>query len=301
MLHVERALCQNELQVFEYSLPINGQARFYETRLAPLGEDRVLAVVRDVTERQQAIDQLQALSQRLLAAHEDERRAIAHELHDEVGQILTGVSLTLAQITPLPNEAAMTRLNLAQTLIQDLMVRVRNLALDLRPAVLDDMGILPALATLTKRYTAQTHIGVGIQAQGLERRFAPEVETATYRIIQEALTNAARHAQVESVALKLWIEGHLLCVQIEDQGAGFDPANVSADKATYGLDGMREHAMPDENRKRLQRPLNCHTSSVLPGQVDTQYGAEAQPVRFHFIAESQWRGSFLADIAVWLI
>ncbi len=240
--HIERAFLTGEMQVFEYQLPINAQVHDYEVRVLPVTPETVLAITHDRTEHKQALDQLQALSRRLLEVQEEDRRAIARELHDEIGQNLTGVALMLEQITAQTAETTRPKLDQARALIQSLIDRVRNLARDLRPAVLDDIGLLPALVTLAERYRAQTGIHVSVFAQGCDRRFAPEVETAAYRIVQEALTNVARHAQVERASVRLWAEGQVLRVEITDHGLGFDLDYVSGADVTYGVDEMRERA-----------------------------------------------------------
>jgi signal transduction histidine kinase len=111
---------------------------------------------------------LQTLSHRLVMVQEEERRHIAHELHDEVGQLLTGLNLTLDMSSRLPPDALRTSLGEAQTLVSELMLQVRNLSLELRPAMLDDLGLLAALLWHFKRYTAQTGVQVNFKHIGLE-------------------------------------------------------------------------------------------------------------------------------------
>jgi PAS domain S-box-containing protein len=186
-------------------------------------------------------EQLQALSQRLLEVQETERRSIARELHDEIGQVLTGLKLTLGMSAHVATGAADNGLSYAQTLVNDLIARVRDLSLALRPAMLDDLGLLPALLWLFERYSAQTNVQVDCKHVGLEgRRFGAAVETAAFRIVQEALTNVARHARVPSAIVRLWADPNRLGVQIEDSGIGFDPQATPA--ASSGLPGMRERA-----------------------------------------------------------
>jgi signal transduction histidine kinase len=110
----------------------------------------------------------------------------------------------------------------------------------LRPADLDQLGLLPALLALLERYTAQTGVLVNFKHQGVERRFAPEVETGAYRIVQEALTNAARHAGVAGVTVRVWTDADRLNLQIEDQGRGFDPEVALKAPRSSGLIGMQE-------------------------------------------------------------
>lgn len=187
-------------------------------------------------------ERLQALSRRLVEVQEAERRQIARELHDEVGQLLT--SLKLALDRGLRSSAGPTTPSLeeARAFVGDLVARVRNLSLDLRPGALDDLGLLPALLGHFERYTQQTGLRVGFRQVGLERRFPSEVETAAYRIVQEALTNVARHAGVDEVAVRLWVQDGVLSLQIEDQGVGFDVEAAFRAGRSSGLAGMRERA-----------------------------------------------------------
>ncbi len=236
-----------------------GGYRYLESNATPIlnasGElVGYLASDRDITERKRAEEErerlleqvhagrerLQALSRQLVAVQEVERRHLARELHDEIGQMLTGIKLTLEMSTRVPVDAVKTTLVEAQVQLNDLMARVRKLSLDLRPAMLDDLGLVPALLWHFERYTAQTHVRVAFQHSGLEGRFAPEIETAAYRIVQEALTNVARHAGVNEVAVRLWSDQRILGVEIQDRGTGFDPEATLAASTTGGLTGMHE-------------------------------------------------------------
>jgi PAS domain S-box-containing protein len=189
-------------------------------------------------------ERLHTLSRQLLEVQEAERHHIARELHDEVGQALTALKLLLDMSIRLPADEITASLGEAQTMVSELMALVRDLSLDLRPAMLDDLGLLPALLWHLDRYTAQTRVRVTFKHNGLERRrFAPEIETAAYRIVQEALTNVARHAGVGEVAVRLWTDQDTLSVKIEDRGTGFDVEAALAASNTTGLAGMRERAV----------------------------------------------------------
>lgn len=189
-------------------------------------------------------ERLKFLSRRLMEVQEAERRNIALELHDEIGQVLTGLKLTLEMGTRLPAEEVGRSLDEARALVNELMARVRKLSLDLRPAMLDDLGLLPTLLWHIEHYTAQTKVRITFKHSGLEkRRFAPEVETAAYRMVQEALTNIARHAQVDEAAVRLSTHQRTLVIEVEDQGNGFDVESVLAASETSGLAGMRERAV----------------------------------------------------------
>ncbi len=205
----------------------------------------VIAVIRDITRRKQAeeaireyAERLGVLSRRLMEVQEMERRSIARELHDEISQALTGLKLTLEMAARLPPSDVGPSLTRAHTLVNDLMAHARKMSLDLRPPMLDDLGLTPALLWHIEHYTAQTQVRVNLKHSGIEgRRFEPEVETAAYRIVQEALTNVARHAQVEEATVRIWTQQLMLTVQIEDNGRGFDVEKVVG---TSGLAGMRE-------------------------------------------------------------
>jgi signal transduction histidine kinase len=176
----------------------------------------------------------------LLDVQEQERRHLARELHDEIGQLLTGLKLNLEVGARLPADQLRAHHSEAQALLRELTTRIRDLSLRLRPTMLDDLGLLPALLWQFDRFTAQTQINVFFPHSGIERRFPPDVETAAYRIVQEALTNVARHAQVQEVTVRVWLEEDRLHLQVEDEGIGFDSEHARERGGTSGLSGMQE-------------------------------------------------------------
>jgi signal transduction histidine kinase len=208
-----------------------------------------VAALRDLTERKRAeqtlqeyAQRLQDLSRRLLEVQEQERGRLAQELHDEVGQILTGLRLTLERGGRRGGGGMRKAVGEARELLQELTGRVRDLSLHLRPSMLDDLGLVPALLWHLQRYTAQTGVRVDFHHAGLSRRFSPEGETAAYRIVQEALTNVARHAGVGEAVVRISLDRNALRLQIEDQGAGFDAEAAARSGAGCGLSGMRQRA-----------------------------------------------------------
>jgi signal transduction histidine kinase len=181
-----------------------------------------------------AREELRALSGRLVEIQEAERRHVARELHDEIGQLLTGLRFSLDR------DPGGDGLDAARRLTDDLIARVRELSLDLRPAMLDHLGLLPAIVWQIDRYSGQTGVRVAFEHRGLAGvRFAPELETAAYRVLQEALTNVARHAAVAEVRVRAWADPETLFIQIDDGGRGFD---VGAPRAGSGVTGMQERA-----------------------------------------------------------
>jgi signal transduction histidine kinase len=181
---------------------------------------------------------LQVLSHKLLDIQENERRTVARELHDEIGQALTGLKLSLEMADRLLPEPARESVRGAVSLANDLISRVRNLSLDLRPAALDDLGLLPALLGHFERYTKQTGVQVDFRHQGLAER---DMETVACRIIQEALTNVARHAHAQLVEVRVWVDDVSLTLRVEDHGAGFN-AQALMRASSSGLVGMEERA-----------------------------------------------------------
>lgn len=185
--------------------------------------------------------QLRELAQRLVELQETERRFIASELHDDVGQMLTGLKLALEMAESQTSIEQHKTLENARNMISDLAARIRNLSLDLRPAMLDDFGLFAALEWLFERYTRQTFIRIKRNFSFMEdRRFPKAVETAAFRVIQESLTNAARHAGVNEVEVSI-CAAEALEVVIRDKGCGFEPGGVEAESyQSGGISGMRE-------------------------------------------------------------
>lgn len=210
-----------------------------------------IGVIRDITKRKENetalinyAKRMKDLSRRLIEVQEAERRGIALELHDQIGQILTGLKLKLEMLARLPQEEAKARLDEAQTLVNEILVRTRELSLDLRPATLDHLGLLSALLRHFRAYTSQTQVEVDFRHSGIEaRRFEPELETAAFRIVQEGLTNIARHSNVNLAIVNIWANETNLAIEIEDNGDGFDVESVFSRGNSNGLPGMRERAL----------------------------------------------------------
>jgi signal transduction histidine kinase len=187
-------------------------------------------------------EELEAHSRVVVAAQEAERRRIARELHDEVGQALTGLALSLANLERAAPPDLRASLAEARAGMGELVTRVHDFSLALRPAMLDDLGLLPALLWLMEHvHSAQTGLQVDLEHQGLDRRFSWEIETAAYRIVQEALNNIARHASTDRADVRCLTEGGELFIEVRDAGVGFDPRSIGA-HTTSGLRGMQERA-----------------------------------------------------------
>jgi signal transduction histidine kinase len=215
---------------------------------------KVISVARDVTAQRQARDErerlfeevragrkrLESLSHHLVEMQEAERRHIALELHDEIGQALTGLRLSLELSPQLPANIAATRLAEAKMIVEDIIRRVESLSLDLRPPILDDLGLLPTLLWYFDRYSTRSGVRVECKHTGFNQRFPPAMELAVFRIVQESLTNVARHAHVNEVSVRVWATPRVLGVQVEDRGVGFDVERALSAGETSGVSGMRE-------------------------------------------------------------
>lgn len=181
---------------------------------------------------------------KLIGAQEDERRTIARELHDEVGQVLTALQVELSLAHRQLQIAGVSAAPLveAQSLADGALSTVRDLSQLLRPAALDDLG-LPAAIDASLRGLARRHeIRVELSQTGMADRLAPETEIAAYRIVQEALTNVARHANAAHCRVRLRRLPDTLRVEVQDDGRGFDPDGEPQPTGGFGLIGMRERA-----------------------------------------------------------
>ena len=197
--------------------------------------------------RREAVEQeLRELSQRLLEVQETERRRIARELHDDVGQLLTATKLTLQAVQRAKSpRSARGLLREGLALLDQCMQQVRSLALELRPSLLDDLGLPAALRWYLERQSQRAGFAVRLDGDLPDTRLPADVETACYRVIQEAVTNVARHARARQVTVSLSLAGGALEAVVQDDGVGFDFADARARAVaggSLGLLGMEERA-----------------------------------------------------------
>jgi PAS domain S-box-containing protein len=197
-------------------------------------------------EWEEASHQLRFLSRRLLHIQEEERRHLARELHDEIGQTLTAAKLNLKIIGPDMPAKVTGRLEDSIQLLDRLLVQVRELSLDLRPPVLDELGLVPALRWLVDQQGQRAGLHMSFSARVEELRIDPAVRTACFRVAQEAITNVIRHSGAKNVAVDLRREADRLTLRVRDDGAGFDPAVIqqkATQDFTLGLVSMKERAL----------------------------------------------------------
>lgn len=195
----------------------------------------------------QAIDDLsKSRARHILHAQEEERKRIARELHDETSQALTSLLISLALLEEsVTDPVGRERIRETRTLAHQTLRAVRNMSLDLRPSALDDLGLLPALRWYVKEYQQKCGIEAELTVSGLKERLPSEVETALYRMVQESLTNTAKHARAHHVWVTLTEDGLLLRATIRDDGRGFDATGMMRkhwQDRGLGLAGMQERA-----------------------------------------------------------
>jgi len=180
--------------------------------------------------------------QSILDAQEQERRRLSRELHDETAQALTSIMLGIGSVESATDlEVARGQAARTRELVAEALAQVRAIAVALRPSALDDYGLVPALRRLAETTAASSAATIDLVAAFPDdRRFEPAVETALYRIVQEALGNAVRHGGASNVGVALSIRDRWLVATVEDDGGGFEPERV--DPARLGLVGMRERA-----------------------------------------------------------
>src|SRR5215213_3439076 len=239
----------------------------------------VQGMARDITERKLAQDALQMFSRQLIDAQEEERRRIARELHDQIGQILTAVKMNLHSMQQFchgSEAGSYVKDNIEA--VDEALRLVRDLSVELRPPILDDLGLTTALRWYVDRYTKRTamNVDVVIDLPDENERFSRELETACFRIAQEALTNVVRHAKATQVLLRLTRSDDVLILTVKDDGVGFDVERLhkrAPRVATLGLVSMQERAhaaggiieidsAPSNGTEiRFSRPLNGGSSS----------------------------------------
>jgi PAS domain S-box-containing protein len=244
---------------YEFQLvPPNGPPRQVLANAAPLrgpaGEfDGVVATCVDITERKAAerrvaeySARLAALSRRVLTVQEEERRAVARELHDELGQVLTAVKVNLQALRRQAAPAELgPRFEDSLALLDGAIGEVRAIATRLRPTALDDLGLEAALTSHLERIRARAPVELTADIRLPRRRLDPAVETACFRIVQEAVTNALRHARAKGLRVGLGAEDGELVLSVRDDGQGFDLGAATwraAQGESAGLSGMEERA-----------------------------------------------------------
>lgn len=197
---------------------------------------------RVLTEAKHYRAQLQRMSSQVLSAHEGERKRIARELHDDTAQALTSILVRLRLLErSARDQDVLKNVRELRELTVDALESVRRMAMDLRPAALDDLGLVPALQTYAEKYSRNWPVSVNVSVNYLGRRLPADVELVLYRVVQEALANISKHASASSATVSLSRRRNEVTLSIEDDGVGFDATDgPRADGSGLGLFGMRE-------------------------------------------------------------
>ena len=209
----------------------------------------VLSVVKDISDRKnaekkirQSEQQLRVLTSQLIEGHEQERKYFARELHDEVGQSLNAMrfNLSLLEKDPDPNINPEFKLRISETnrILETVLSQVHSMSLNLHPAIIDDLGLLPAIREYISQFKKRTNLKVVFQSK-LDKRLNPEIEINLYRVLQETLTNIAKHSQAKNVHIHLNVKKSSLSLIIQDDGKGFIMKEMLNLRKTDGGMGIR--------------------------------------------------------------
>ena len=198
-------------------------------------------------EAQTMQENLRNLSNKILHVQEEERKRISRELHDEVGQALTAISVTFATLKSngsAKSEIIQRQLSDSESLLQETMERVHRFARELRPAMLDELGLLPALRSLLNGFARRTGLRVRFQGNADAEKLDGDQKTVLFRVAQESLTNVAKHAKASRVDVSIRKVGNGICLEVKDDGKSFQekPETSNEGVGRLGLLGMQERA-----------------------------------------------------------
>ena len=254
---VARLRESGEPQSYRYTVDVDGEARVREARVVANGEGEVLSILRDVTDLARSTNELEAsraelraLAARLQAVREEERARLARDVHDVIGQGLTAIRLTAGTLARRRPDDAEVQARVAdlRDLVDETIGHARRVATDLRPGSLDDLGLVAALEWQARRFEEQSGLTCIVETEGPAAVFAPgalpePLGTAVFRIVQEALTNVARHADASEIAIRLVADGAALRLGIRDDGRGLPSSPPDTERRPLGLVSMRERAL----------------------------------------------------------
>ena len=224
------------------------------------------------------------LLDKIIGAQEEERKRIARELHDDAGQAITSLMVGLRAASDICEPDTQARLGALREIAAQTLESVKRLARELRPPLLDDLGLPAALERYVASYRINFGLNADLQVTGFqsEPRMASEIELALYRIIQEALTNIAKHAQARNVSIVVERKSHLVVAIVEDDGRGFDVRAVlesPQEEGKLGLYGMRERVELLGGRMKLESRPGGGASVFVEISLDGKSQSTAQPMK----------------------
>ncbi len=250
----------------------DGEYRWFLVRTAPLRDEdgnivKWFGSSIDIEDRKQAEKdleeanrQLKTLSRRRVKVQEEERRHLARELHDEIGQALTAAKINLQSVMGNGGSGNLARLRETTAILEQLLGQVRQISLNLRPSMLDDLGLVPALRSLVDEQGRRASIQIHFSAKDIPENLDPEIQTTFFRIVQEAITNAVRHASATRIDVDLSRENGNLRLRVHDNGRGFEVESVQARTNRLGLLGIKERAVLLNGRARISSSPNEGTT-----------------------------------------
>lgn len=232
------------------------------TRLPDTANELIVMILRDMSEQLQAerVRNQQKLTNYVIHAQEEERKRISRELHDGVGQALYSIVVGLNVVSQFQvDEQVKELLTDVQDMTMRAMEEVKRMAVELRPSALDDLGLLPAIRSYVKRFEQTFGIEVELVIIGKQRRYQPAVETALYRILQEAMTNSAKYADADKMKVIFQEDQDRLELIVIDYGIGFDPKQLTIQGTGLGLFGMKERAHLLEGTVEIESSVGAGT------------------------------------------
>jgi signal transduction histidine kinase len=210
-------------------------------RLAPLGNEFLAEVLSPYEMAHRGFQEAVSALRRMNETLEEEIKRIAYAVHDEAGQLLVAVHLALANLQRQSPPELKSDFENVNTMLKQVETQLRQYSHELRPTILDDLGLVPALHFLASAISARSSLPIRISAT-VKERLAPPVEIALYRVLQEALNNVAKHAHATSVSIDIVHQSNLLVCKVQDDGIGFNPALAqrAGRRTGLGLTSMRE-------------------------------------------------------------
>ena len=271
---LERAYQTDDVIVVEYELPV-GEPRAFEARIVQAGADRVLSIVRDVTESKRATELNRDLARRLIVRQEIERRRIARELHDDVSQRIALLNIEIDKIkAEAVSEESRAHLRTLSAQARDIANDVHHISYGLHPSWLETLGLAAALQSLCRDASKQRNLHVAFTCRSIPTSLDANTSLYLYRIVQEALHNVARHSHVREAQVSVTCDERQIVLQIADSGVGFDPSQMRP--RGLGLASMRErvavlkgqlaiNAAPGRGTQiTVHIPLGCEGPSSAP-------------------------------------
>jgi len=251
---------------------------------------RVLVINSDITERKRGEEslvlqkeQLRALAERLQCVREEDRKRVARDLHDQIGQILTAIKMDLTWVTrhlPGSEVSVLDRLKESIQSINDGVKSVRNICSGLRPGVLDDLGLAAAIEWQASDFASRNGVLCDVSVPPVDLHLDGDRATAAFRIFQECLTNVIRHAQAKSVRVSLCQEEENILLIVEDDGIGFCESDLSNSLGSLGLLGMKERAQFCGGEVQISSSPGKGTTVIVRVPVDTPGAEREQPCTF---------------------